>query len=347
MSRWPFLLNQWYVAAKAKELTAEPLGRVICGEPVVMFRREDGTAAALDDRCPHRHYALSSGRIVGNDIECGYHGLRFNGAGTCTHMPAQKNIPAGFVVRAYPVVEKSGLVYIWPGAAAKADAALIPDFFENVAPGWRPVDGYRHVEANYQLVIDNLLDLTHLTFVHPTTLAGPGIQENPLVVTVEGDQVKARREMRGVDPAPIFHVMRRFDGKIDRFQNITFTPPNHVHIRIEASPAGAVDDPDLVHHVVLNHLTPETERTTHYFWSVSRRMKLDDAEVSHRLYEMNRAAFEEDATVLKRQQQMIDRYARGVGDNSGPVLTNLEADKALSAARRIIRRKHDEEAAAG
>ena len=335
----PFLLNQWYVAAKAAEVSRAPLGRSICNEPLVLFRREDGTAAALDDRCPHRKYALSAGRMIGNDIECGYHGLRFDGAGTCTHMPAQKTIPPRFGVRAYPTVEKSGLIYVWLGSPAKADPATIPDFFENASPGWTAVQGYRRVEANYQLVIDNLLDLTHLTFVHPTTLAGAGIQENPFVVTVEGDIVRGRREMRNVDPAPIFSVMGRFSGKIDRFQNVTFLPPNHVHIRVEASPAGMNDDPDLVHHVVLNHLTPETERTTHYFWSLSRRMKLDDPVVSHKFYEMNRAAFEEDAAVLKLQQQMIER------DTSGTALSNLDADKALSAARRILRRKYEEEAA--
>ena len=339
MSQRPFLLNQWYVAAKAGEVGREPQGRVICNEPLALFRRADGSAAVIADRCPHRQYPLSSGRLVGDELECGYHGLRFNGAGTCTHMPAQKNIPAGFVVRAYPVVEKNGLVYVWFGAPAKADATLIPDFIENASPGWTAVQGYRLVEANYQLVIDNLLDLTHLTFVHPTTLASAGIQENPLLVTVEGDCVRARREMRDVDPAPIFSVMGRFTGRIDRFQNIQFIPPNHIHIRVEASPAGMTDDPDLVHHVVLNHLTPETERTTHYFWSLARRMKLDDADVSRRFYQMNRAAFEEDAVVLKRQQQMIER------DPAGGALANLEGDKAVAAARRILRRKHEEEAA--
>jgi hypothetical protein len=111
-----------------------------------------------------------------------------------------------------------------------------------------------------------------------------------------------------------------------------------VHIRIEASPAGANDDPDLVHHVVLNHLTPETERTTHYFWSICRRMRIDDDAVGQRLFEMNRAAFDEDAEVLKHQQAMIDHPG-------GAVLANLDADKATVAARRIVRRKIEAETA--
>jgi vanillate O-demethylase monooxygenase subunit len=329
-----FLLDQWYVAAKSREIERAPLGRRICDRALVLFRRADGSVAALDDVCPHRMYPLSRGRLVGDDIECGYHGLRFSGSGACTLIPAQSTVPSGFGVRSYPAVERCALVHVWLGSPEKADPGLIPDFHENVADGWTAVDGYRLVEAHYQLVVDNLLDLTHLTFVHPRTLAGPGIQENPLAVRVEGNRVHARREMPSVEPAPIFRVMRTFPARIDRFQNITFIPPNHVHIRIEASPAGERDDPDLVHHVVLNHLTPETERTTHYFWSVARRMRLDDEEVSRRLYEMNRSAFEEDAAVLKLQQESIER------DTTGAALANLESDQAIAAARRIIRRLH-------
>ncbi len=341
MSEQPFLLNQWYVAGTRSEVGRSPLGRWICSQPVVFFRREDGSVAALEDRCPHRKYRLSKGVLVGDEIQCGYHGLRFDGRGNCTLIPAQASVPAGFGVRAYPVKEKSDLVYVWLGQPAKADPALLPDFFENVADGWKAVHGYHHVEANYQLVVDNLLDLTHLTFVHQTTLASPGIQENPLVVEVEGDVVRARREMRGVEPAPIFRAMRNFEGKIDRFQNISFLPPNHVHIRIEAAPAGMANDPDLIHHVVLNHLTPETERSTHYFWSIARRMRLDDAEVSRRLYDMNRTAFDEDALVLREQQIMIET------DRSAAPLTNLDADQASNMARRIMRRKFEQEAHEG
>ena len=332
-----FPLQQWYVAALAGEVGRTPLARTICNAPLVLFRRGDSSLAALDDRCPHRLYQLSRGQIVGDDIECGYHGLRFDGAGTCTLIPAQRSIPAGFGVRSFPAVERCGLVFVWMGDATRADPSAIPDFPENDGPGWAASGTLRHVEANYQLVVDNLVDLTHLTFVHKTTLAGPGIQENPLEVRVDGDRVIARRAMRGVDPAPIFRTMRDFPGKIDRFQNITFIPPSHVHIRIEAAPAGTTDDPDLVHHVVLNHLTPETERTTHYFWSVARRMRLDDVAIGQRLFELNRAAFEEDGEVLAHQQAMIDR------DPAAAMLANLDADKATVAARRIVRRLIEDE----
>jgi phenylpropionate dioxygenase-like ring-hydroxylating dioxygenase large terminal subunit len=329
MTARSFPLQHWYVAARVVEVSRSPLARTICGEPLVMFRRHDGTVVALDDRCPHRLYPLSKGELVGDEIECGYHGLRFDGSGACTRIPAQKEIPARFRVRSFPVVERSGLVFVFTGDPDRADASKVPAFPENVAEGWASSGAHRHIEANWQLVVDNLLDLTHLTFVHKTTLAGPGIQENPLKVRVEGDRVTARREMHDVAPAPIFRTMRHFPGNIDRFQNLTFIPPDHVIVKVEAAPAGVKDDPDLVHHVVLNHLTPETERTTHYFWSICRRMQLEDEAVGQRLFDLNRAAFEEDAAVLAAQQAMIDRHPAA--------LANLSADEAVSAARRIVR----------
>ena len=307
MADKPFLMNQWYVVARPAEVTRTPLARRICGVPLVLYRTEAGTAVALDDRCPHRKYPLSRGQLIGDDIECGYHGLRFAGGdGRCTLIPAQNEIPRGFGVRAYPLVERNQLIYAFMGDPAKADPADVPDFFENDEPTWKPMPDYLRIEANWQLVVDNLLDLTHLTFVHKTTLASRGIQENPLVVTVDGDKVRARREMHNVEPAPIFRTMRDFKGNIDRFQNITFHLPSHVHIRVEATPAGTKDDPDLVHHVVLNHLTPETERTTHYFWSITRRIRVDDNELSTRLHRMNKMAFDEDVGVLRDQQSLCD-----------------------------------------
>jgi vanillate O-demethylase monooxygenase subunit len=338
MGAHKFLKNQWYVSARAHELNRKPLARMICGEPIVFYRCENGKPVALSDRCPHRQYPLSKGQLIHDQIECGYHGLRFGADGGCKLIPAQKSVPDGFGTRAYPIIERNALVYVWMGDAALADPALIPDFYENGGLGWAAESDHLLVEANWLLIVDNLMDLTHLTFVHKTTLASSGIQENPLVVTVDGDVVRARREMPNVEPAPIFRTMRHFHGNIDRFQNLSFLLPNHVHIRLEARPTGVMDDPDLVHHVVLNHLTPETERTTHYFWSICRRMHINDPKVGDLLKRMNATAFDEDKHILADQQKMMDT------DPEGGVLVNLEADKAVSAVRRIIRRKLQDEA---
>jgi vanillate monooxygenase len=333
-----FLRNQWYTAATAAELTDKPLGRTICNEPVVVFRRGNGEVAALTDRCPHRKAPLSSGEVVGDDIQCGYHGLRFAADGACTHVPGNAPIGPNFRARSFPVREAHGLIFVWMGEAALADPALIPDFSENVKPGWTGVTGILHVKANYQLLIDNILDLTHVVYVHKTTLGGGGVTETPLEVEVDGDTVRAQRLMRNVDTAPIYRAARGLTGKIDRWQYLQFQPPIYARITLGARAAGSETPFGTPTHVALNSFTPETERTTYYFWSTVRSWGLDDANVSKIYKDMTDTAFAEDAAMVERQQQLID------SDTTGVPLVSLAFDRAAMAARRIIKRKLEEEA---
>lgn len=330
-----FLRDQWYVAGTAAELGDTPLGRMICGEPVVFFRRSDGTVAALEDRCPHRKYALSRGTVIGDELQCGYHGVQLDGAGRCTKIPSQSSIPRGFGVRAFPAIEKYALLYVWMGDPALADPALVHDWRWNDAPGWKAVHGYHHVAANYQLITDNLLDLTHLAIVHKTTLAGPGLMENPLQVETRGDVLRQLRVMRNVDPSPVLTIYKKPAGKIDRIQETEFRAPGYIGIVVRANPAGS-DDPTPVH-VVLNSLTPETERSTHYFWSVARPGALDDRQVDETYDRLIRIAFDEDKEIIEIQQRMIE------SDRSGTPLATLDGDKGGAAARRILAQKLAEE----
>jgi phenylpropionate dioxygenase-like ring-hydroxylating dioxygenase large terminal subunit len=336
----PFLRNQWYTAATSTELGAKPLARTICNEPLVIFRGEDGTVAVLSDRCPHRKAPLSSGEVVGSDIQCGYHGIRFAADGACTHVPG--NVPVGrdFRARCFPAREVHGLMFVWFGEASLADPALIPDFDENVKPGWTGVHGLLYVKANYQLLIDNILDLTHVVFVHKTTLAGGGVTETPLQVEIDGDVVRAQRLMHNVDTAPIYKAARNLHGKIDRWQFLEFRPPIYARITLGAREAGSDVAFGTPTHVVLNSFTPETERTTHYFWSTVRSWGLDDANVSKTYKDMTDLAFAEDARIVEGQQRLID------SDPSGTPLISLAFDRAGLAARRIIKRKLEEEAQA-
>jgi vanillate monooxygenase len=330
-----FLRNQWYVAGTAAELGDKPLGRMICNEPIVFFRRSDGSVAALEDRCPHRKYALSLGTVLGDELQCGYHGIQLDGSGRCTKIPSQTAIPRGFGVRAYPVIEKYALLYIWMGDPAQADPVMAYDWHWNTDAGWTAVHGYHHVAGHYQLVVDNLLDLTHLAIVHKTTLAGPGLMENPLQVMPEGDVVRSLRVMKNVDASPVLTVYKKPTGKIDRIQEAEFRAPGYVCINVIANPAGSNDKTPV--HVVLNSLTPETDRSTHYFWSVARPGALDDKTVDELYDRLIRIAFDEDKAIIEIQQRMID------GDGSGTPLVSLEGDKAGAAARRIVARKLAEE----
>jgi vanillate O-demethylase monooxygenase subunit len=335
----PFLRNQWYTAATSAELGTKPLARTICSEPMVMFRGASGEVAALSERCPHRKAPLSSGEVVGNDIQCGYHGIRFAPDGACTHVPGGAQVGRSFRARSFPAREMHGLIFVWPGDAALADPALIPDFSENVKQGWAGVHGTIYVKGNYQLLVDNLLDLTHVVFVHKSTLGGSGVAEAPLEVEADGDLVRARRIMHNVDTSPIYKAARGLHGKIDRWQIFEFQPPSYVRITLGAREAGGDLPIGTPTHVVLNSLTPETERTTWYFWSTVRPWALDDEKVSKIYKDMTDTAFAEDTAIVAQQQALID------SDPTGAPLVSLAFDRAAVAARRIVKRKLDEEAA--
>ncbi len=335
-----FLRNHWYIAAHGFELVGKkPVKRTICDEAVVIFRGEDNNIGILSDRCPHRFAPLSTGEVCGNDIQCGYHGIRFNRDGDCTHIPGNLEVPHGFRARRYPAVERHGFVWMWMGEK-EADPSLIPDFRENSDPGWAPVPGYLNIACNYQIMVDNILDLTHVVFVHKTTLAGGGVTDTPLEVKVEGDSVKAQRVMMNVDTAPIYRAARGLNGKIDRWQIFESLPPCYVKIVLGAREAGATTPLGEPVHMVLNGFTPESEKRHHYFWSTTRPWALGDKKVDELYKGMIDLAFNEDKEIVEEQQKFID------ADPENSHFTNFAFDRAGQSARRILRRLIDEEQAA-
>jgi phenylpropionate dioxygenase-like ring-hydroxylating dioxygenase large terminal subunit len=178
-----FLRNSWYVAAWDREVTRMPLGRLILNEPVVLYRREDGTPVALEDRCCHRQLPLSMGRLEGDELRCGYHGLKFDASGKCVEIPGQSSIPPQARVRAYPLVEKYNWVWIWMGDPERADPAVIPHWWWAEHRDWAFTRADMvHVRCNYQLISDNVLDVTHLAYVHASSIGASSITEFPATV---------------------------------------------------------------------------------------------------------------------------------------------------------------------
>ena len=165
--------QHWYVGATTGEVGREPLGRTVCGRHVVLFRREDGSAVALDDRCPHRGYPLSAGALVGDEIQCGYHGLRFDGCGTCVWAPGQDRVPSRANVAAVPLIERGPWVWLWMGDPDAADPSLLPAMAWLDDPAWATVHGVEPLAARASLLIDNLLDLSHETFLHAGYIGTP------------------------------------------------------------------------------------------------------------------------------------------------------------------------------
>ena len=222
-----FLRNAWYVASMADDLGQSLVPRTLCEEPVVLFRGSDGTPSALADRCCHRHLPLSMGKLMGDRLQCGYHGLEFDTTGACVAVPGQSTIPPGAAVKAYPVVERDRFVWIWMGDPALADPTTIPDYHWNSDPDWPAVGGSAEVNCHYMLSIDNLLDLTHLPYVHASTLGAEAILENPIKVTRRDDSVTVERWMVDADPGPFWgDAIGRRSG-CDRWQITTYKPPSH------------------------------------------------------------------------------------------------------------------------
>jgi vanillate O-demethylase monooxygenase subunit len=335
------IMNAWYVAAWPHEVTADKLlARTICNQPIVFWRKEDGSVAAVEDRCPHREMPLSMGRLEQGTVRCGYHGLRFAGDGTCVEIPGQERIPPTVCTRAYPTVQRHGWIYVWPGDAAKADPALVPAIHErNDHPDWASAGGTTYVRSNYQLISDNLLDLTHETYIHASSLGNQAVVENPMETRVEGDKVTVERWMINHEPAPFWKgAIKRakgYDGACDRWQIVNFVPPANIVLDVGVAPHGTGapegDRSKGVPSCNLNAITPETETTTWYFWALSRKFQQEDAELSRQLAERVAGIFEEDRAAVEAVQKIMDR-------NEGRRWVNLGTDAGGLAARRIVER---------
>jgi phenylpropionate dioxygenase-like ring-hydroxylating dioxygenase large terminal subunit len=336
-----FIRNAWYVAAWDHEVSRDLLRRLILNEPIVFFRREDGTPVALEDRCCHRQAPLSMGRLIGNIVECPYHGLQFDQTGACTHIPSQSRIPSNARVRSYPVVERNRWIWIWMGDSAKADPDLIEDFHWIGDSAWGNAGDRLHLEGNYQLLIDNLLDTTHLTFVHPTTLGTNDFASSEMETVREGDRVKVNRWLMNSLPAPFHQKVGRFpDGaKVDRWQLTTFAPPCFVKLDVGSALVGSGarqgDRSKGFTMLNLNVLTPETEDTTHYFWAQAYDFMIDQRWISDVVKSGVNKAFHEDLAIVREQHRNIKLHG-------GPVVDLLQ-DAGGIAARRIVERLIAEE----
>jgi len=312
-----FLRNAWYAAAWEREIGASPYATTILGESVAIFRGASGKYAALADACPHRKVPLSMGRVQGDDLECGYHGLVFDCAGSCVRVPNGDHPPQGASVRSYPIEPRYGLLWMWMGDPTLADPDEIFPAEHWGDPTWGTTDGDDMVfGCNYLHITDNLLDPSHVAWVHPGSFAGDGSDETPLNVTIGDDGVTTWRWMLDTAPAPFYAPYLAFEGNCDRKQQYEVRYPSHALIKAYISPAGAGGPgeggedkplhPDTFVMDSFNFLTPVDESTTRYFWFQMRNVAPDDAEVSRRFATSVRGAFEEDRVILQASQRGMD-----------------------------------------
>lgn len=330
-----FPLNVWYAAAYDVELRHQLMPRTICNKKLVMYRRSDGTAVALEDACWHRLLPLSMGRLEGDDVVCGYHGLVFNSSGRCVQMPSQETLNPSACVRSYPLLEKHRLIWVWLGDPALADPAKVPDMHWNHDPEWAGDGETIHVKCDYRLVVDNLMDLTHEAFVHGSSLGHRDLAEAPFEVTHGDDAVTVTRWMRNVTPPPFWADQLGKPGKVDRWQIIRFEAPSTVTIDVGVAPAGTGapegDRSQGVNGYVLNTMTPETATSCHYFWAFCRNYKIADQGITQKLRNGVHKVFAEDEVVLEAQQ-------RAILDHPEREFYNLNIDAGAMWARRLTER---------
>lgn len=335
-----FLRNRWYVAAWDKDVSNRPLARTICGEPVVLYRRGDGVAHALADFCPHRLLPLSMGKVEGDILRCGYHGMAIDGAGRCVEMPGQAEPPERLRVQAYPVIERYRFVWVWIGEADKADPALLPDLWFCEDPAWTFDGDYYAVKCDYRLLVDNLMDLSHETYVHPSSIGQKEITESPIDTRLEGSEVVVERWMRGVDAPPFWRTFLKKGGSVDRWQICRFTLPAQVMIEVGVAPVGTGapegDRSQGVEGVVVNCMTPETAETCHYYWGMARRFDIHDQGLSERVKASQAQVFAEDTVVLEAQQEAIrtrpDLKLANLAIDAGGVQARALMTRALTPA---------------
>ena len=334
------LRNQWYCAAFGHELKKDaPLGRILMNEAVVMYRKVDGTPVAFEDRCCHRRAPLSKGKVEGDNLRCGYHGFLYDAKGKVIWAPGQDRLPPGAEVKSFPIVEKHGWVWIWMGDAALADPAKAPDYDKYDDPNWASYDQLISMKSNYFLVVENLLDLSHLPFLHAATIGSPE-DVNPDLKWERGpNSLSGTRVARGLSPSPS-NLAQGLKMRMDRKQIMLFEPPSQVTIDIYQNEFGKeYGDPTsgLNRRIIIyDTITPESDTTCHYFWAIARDYAIDDKKLTEMSLKSTSAAFDEDRAMLEEEQRVISM------DPSAPEV-DVIGDQGSLGARRIIEKLLAEE----
>ena len=341
MPSWP--VNQWYVAAYSQDITQELFGRTVCGEPLVFYRTSEGEVVALADRCVHRRFPLSKSQLVDDQVICGYHGFTYDRTGACVAVPGQKRIPRTARVPSWPVLEQDSLVWVWIGDPALADASRAPRAPWLDSPDYTTVRGMEPLAARYELLVDNLLDLSHETYLHGGYIGTPEVAETPITTEVdeEGQVVYVSRHMDDAACPPFYAESTGIEGRIRRWQDIEYHPPCLYLLHSRIAPAGSPDpvpgEPDegAFHVEVVYAITPETEHSTHDFWMVARDFAPGDEKVSDFLAENNRTVVLQDVDALDVLEVVVE------GEKEQYQELSINIDTGGLAARRLLKAQRE------
>jgi phenylpropionate dioxygenase-like ring-hydroxylating dioxygenase large terminal subunit len=332
-----FPRNCWYVAGRSEDFTRELKPLRLFAQDIVFYRKADGMPVALEDACPHRKLPLSKGKIQGDTVVCGYHGLTFDGSGTCVAAPTQDGaVPKRARVASYPVIERYGFVWIWPGNAEAADPGMLIDIPNHDSPNWgKTRRGALDIACNYLWVVDNLLDPSHVAWVHLTSFAGGGTDNAPLEITEGADRVVVWRWIKDQPASPYYAPFLPFTGNCDRKQHYECRLPSTAINKSIYTPTGTGGDDDALPDEALvnysyNFMTPIDADHTLYFWFQHRNIRPDDAEMSEKMFAGATTAFNEDKEVL-------EAVHRGMNAPATPYL-NLGLDAGAMRFRKLVER---------
>lgn len=348
-----FLRNCWYVAAWNDEVTRTPLARKLCNEDIVMFRKTDGTVVALEDRCAHRRLPLSVGRVLGDSIQCGYHGLVYDCSGKCVKIPGQST-PDGIGVKAYPVIERDRFVMVWMGDPGAPDPGRVVSFPRLSDPDWGVTKVRLHIRGNHLLIVDNLLDLSHVAYVHNSTIGNAAVAEDAKVLfSRRGETVRVTRDMHDVPAARTYAEFGPHQGNFDRWQLSEFYPPGYFFINNGSGGLGwtapegdRLDTQGEWGFQVFHGITPETETTSHQFWALAHELRAIPPAGREEFYRQAHQVVLEDLAIYEAQQRSLDTDPRGAHAEDVGSSVVIEADRGLLHARQIIRERLRQECAA-
>lgn len=326
-----WLRNCWYQAGWANEVSLDKhLTRTILGEPILFWLTGDTEVSAIADRCPHRFAPLSAGRIQGDVVTCGYHGLGFSKNGACVSNP-HAPITSGMKVKSYPTSIRHGAIWIWMGDPLAANIDNIPDLsFIDETPETARIQMYMPTRANYQLIVDNILDLSHADYLHPTSLGGIMTGAKTTCRDVDG-KIVVEWVSSDCVPPPAFRPLVPPGSNADMWTEVIWQAPALMALATAATLPGVKrewqDESRTLHNMV-----PETETTTHYFACSTRRFLAEDEQFTIMLRgALEHAFINEDKPMLELQQQTM-----GPGDllSLKPILLPIDAG-AVRARRKL------------
>ena len=336
----PIVRDQWYVAAYGAEVTRTFLARTICNEPIVFYRTGDGAPVALADRCVHRRYPLSESRLDGDNVVCGYHGFTYGTDGVCVAVPGQSRVPRTARVAAYPVVEQDSFIWVFIGDPALAAQRRIPRApWLNADSGYETVAGMEPIRSRYALLVDNLLDLSHETYLHGGYIGTPEVASTPIETSVDeaAGIVRVSRRMADAECPPFYANSTGIAGRISRWQDVEYHAPCLYLLHSRVAPVGSLPhedgtDPDAFHTEITYAITPETEHSVLDFWMVSRDFARGDAAVTEFMAKNNHTVVMQDVDALNILEAVIAAEPEGFQELS------IAIDAGGLAARRMLQR---------